>query len=94
MDIKIATIGERGTTWQDVTIDEDEDEEEETMLTEEEGMERYDAILDENGPIEVGGGSFYPSDILKNCDDTRYRKGFSDFADTLACCGEPVEGWV
>ena len=69
-------------------------EEGEGMLTEEEGMERYDAMLDENGPIEVGGGSFYPSDILKNCDSIAYRVGFSDYVDTLAQDGTPVEGWV
>ena len=92
MDIKIATIGERGTTWQDVTIDE---EEEETMLTEEEAYEMYDEMLDQcYEPYNMSGMIYMPSDILKECDPIAYRVGFSDYADSLAEDGTPVEGWV
>jgi len=92
MDIKIATIGERGTTWQDVTIDE---EEEETMLTEEEAYEMYDEMLDQcYEPYNMSGMIYMPSDILKECDPIAYRVGFSDYVDTLAQDGTPVEGWV
>jgi len=92
MDIKIATIGERGTTWQDVTIDE---EEEETMLTEDEAYEMYDEMLDQcYEPYNMSGMIYMPSDILKECDPIAYRVGFSDYVDTLAQDGTPVEGWV
>jgi len=92
MDIKIATIGERGTTWQDVTIDE---EEEETMLTEEEAYEMYDEMLDQcYEPYNMSGMIYMPSDILKECDPIAYRVGFSDYVDTLAQDGTPVEGWI
>jgi len=92
MDIKIATIGERGTTWQDVTIDE---EEEETMLTEDEAYEMYDEMLDQcYEPYNMSGMIYMPSDILKECDPIAYRVGFSDYADSLAEDGTPVEGWV
>jgi len=92
MDIKIATIGERGTTWQDVTIDE---EEEETMLTEDEAYEMYDEMLDQcYEPYNMSGMIYMPSDILKECDPIAYRVGFSDYVDTLAQDGTPVEGWI
>jgi hypothetical protein len=95
MDIKIATIGERGTTWQDVTLDEDEDEDEETMLTEDEAYEMYDEMLDQcYEPYNMSGMIYMPSDILKECDPIAYRVGFSDYVDTLAQDGTPVEGWV
>ena len=92
MDIKIATIGERGTTWQDVTIDE---EEEGTMLTEDEAYEMYDDMLDQcYEPYNMSGMIYMPSDILKECDPIAYRVGFSDYVDTLAQDGTPVEGWI
>lgn len=47
---------------------------------------RYDEALDSEGPIQVAGMSFYPSDILKNCDETAYRCGVNDWADG--------EGWI
>lgn len=43
----------------------------------------YDEWLDEmdglSSTIEVCGCTFYPSDILKNCDPTAYRCGKSDY---------------
>jgi hypothetical protein len=64
-------------------------------LTEEEGMERYDEMLDQCYPvIKIGDGTFYPSTVLKECDPIAYRVGFSDYADHLASEGTPVEGWV
>jgi len=70
-------------------------EEGEGMLTEEEGMERYDAMLDQcYEPYNMSGMIYMPSDILKECDPIAYRVGFSDYADSLAEDGTPVEGWV
>ncbi len=70
-------------------------EEGEGMLTEEEGMERYDEMLDQcYEPYNMSGMIYMPSDILKECDSIAYRVGFSDYADSLAEDGTPVEGWV
>lgn len=39
----------------------------------------YDEMLDSEGEINVNGLSFYPSDIIKNCDPIAYRCGKSDY---------------
>lgn len=44
--------------------------------------DQFDECLDEAGSIEVAGGSFYPSQILKECDPIAYRCGLNDFADS------------
>ena len=44
--------------------------------------DQFDECLDEAGSIEVAGGTFYPSQILKECDPTAYRCGLNDFADS------------
>jgi hypothetical protein len=67
----------------------------EDMLTEEEGMERYNDMLNDCNPVvRIGESTFYPSDILKKCDPAGYRTGFADYADWLAEDGTPVEGYV
>jgi hypothetical protein len=65
------------------------------MLTEEEGMDMYDELLDECYPgLHVAGYTFYASTILKKCDPIAYRVGFSEYADQLAENGTPVEGYI
>jgi hypothetical protein len=65
------------------------------MISEEEGMERYNEMLDLSYPvIKIAGSTFYPSTVLKKCDPIGYRVGFSDYADHLAEGGNPVEGYV
>jgi len=65
------------------------------MLTEEEGMARFDQMLDEcYEPVKIAWGEYYPSVILKECDPIAYRVAFSEYADSLAEDGEPVEGYV
>ncbi len=65
------------------------------MLTEEEGMDMYDEMLDECYPgLNVAGYTFYASTILKKCDPIAYRVGFSEYADQLAENGTPVEGYI
>ena len=65
------------------------------MISEEEGMSRYDDMLDECNPgLNVAGSTFYASTILKKCDPIAYRVGFSDYADSLAENGTPVEGYI
>ena len=67
----------------------------ENMLTEEEGMDKYDDMLDDTiSAVRVGDSTFYPSTILKKCDPGAYRTGFSDYADVLAEEGTPVEGYI
>ncbi|QYC52638.1 SH3 domain protein [Salmonella phage SSBI34] len=39
----------------------------------------YDDSLDSEGEITVAGMTFWPSDILKNCDPTAYRCGKVDY---------------
>ncbi len=43
----------------------------------------YDEHLDSEGEIDVGGLTFYPSDIIKNCDPIAYRCGKNDYIDSL-----------
>jgi hypothetical protein len=46
--------------------------------------ERYDEFLDEvYGEVQIGTLTFYPSDILKNCDPIAYRVGLSDYEDMI-----------
>lgn len=46
--------------------------------------ESYDEWLDEiSEPYELGYSTFYPSDVLKNCDPTAYRCGFSDYQESM-----------
>ena len=39
----------------------------------------FDEYLDEEGEQHTSVGSFYPSDILKNCDPVAYRCAKSDY---------------
>ncbi len=42
----------------------------------------YDDMLDECYPeFKLGEMTFYPSDILKNCDPVAYRCGYNDYCD-------------
>lgn len=67
----------------------------EPVLAEWEAMTLYDDMLDECYPTyEIGGGVYYASDILKECDPIAYRVGFSEYADHLAEEGQPVEGYI
>ena len=43
--------------------------------------DEYNESLDEMGEVSVGNLTFYPSDILKNCDPTAYRIGFTEYQD-------------
>jgi len=94
-EIKIAVVGQNGTVWQDAAPGEILELEEIEMLTEYEARGMYDEMLDEcYEPYNMGGMEYMPSDILKECDPIAYRVGFSDYADSLAEDGTPVEGYV
>ena len=43
--------------------------------------EEYNESLDDMGEISVGNLTFYPSDILKNCDPIAYDIGFTEYQD-------------
>lgn len=45
----------------------------------ESSYDEYNDYLDSEGPVNVLGMEFYPSDILKNCDPVAYRCGKIDF---------------
>ena len=53
----------------------------------------FDDFLDEEGVQHTSVGSFYPSDILKNCDPVAYRCMKSDYESNfdLADCAEYTE---
>ena len=44
--------------------------------------DQFDECLNEAGSIKVAGCTFYPSQILKECDPVAYRCGLNDFADS------------
>ena len=77
------------TEQDDITAEERE------PLEEWEAMKLYDDMLDECYPVyDMGCMEYYASTILKECDPVAYRVGFSDFANSLAEDGTPVEGYV
>ena len=43
--------------------------------------DEFNESLDEMGEISVGNLTFYPSDILKNCDPIAYNIGFTEYQD-------------
>jgi len=46
--------------------------------------EQYDEILDKCYAVfKIGNLTFYPSQILKNCDPVAYRIGLGEFEDLL-----------
>ena len=52
------------------------------LYTETEIEEQFDDFLDEVYPVvKIGELTFYPSQILKNCDPIAYRIGISEFED-------------
>lgn len=53
----------------------------------------FDDLLDEDGPVVLGGYNYAPSDVFKRVDPTAYRCGLVDFADSLLSDGHIVEGY-
>jgi hypothetical protein len=53
------------------------------IKTMEEAYERFDEMLDESGPVIVGGIEFSPSAILKEMDPIAYDVGFNDYMDSM-----------
>lgn len=46
--------------------------------------EQYDEMLDEvYGEVQIGGYSYYTSNVLKNVDPIAYEEGFNDYVDSL-----------
>ena len=43
----------------------------------------YDELLNEQGPVNIGGLTFAPADIVKEMDPTAYRCGLLDFVDNM-----------
>ena len=62
-------------------------------LTEDELYESFDDALDQQDPFKIGILTFYPSQILKNCDPIAYNLGLDEYADLLAGDGTFVEGY-
>lgn len=53
------------------------------IKTMEEALEMYEQMLDESGPVIVGGIEFSPSAILKEMDPIAYDTGFNDYMDGI-----------
>lgn len=71
------------------------EEPEPEMLAEHEAYDMYDDMLDDAyGTVTIAGMEYDTSRALKECDPIAYRVGFSDYADSLAQDGTPVEGYV
>lgn len=52
--------------------------------TEEQLEEMFDEMLDDTGEeVKIGYSTFYPSQILANCDPIAYRIGLDEFIDYL-----------
>ena len=51
------------------------------VLNDNGNTEEYDEMLDESGPVEVAGMSFYPSRIIKELDPTAYNCGMNNWND-------------
>ena len=47
----------------------------------EQAYDAYNQMLDESGPVVIGGLDFYPSDILREMDQIAYDTGFNDYMD-------------
>ena len=54
------------------------------IRTMEQAYDAYNQMLDEAGPVMIGGIEFYPSRILKEMDPIAYDTGFNDYMDA---CG-------
>lgn len=52
------------------------------IKTYQEAYELYEQMLDEAGPVVVGGIEFSPSAILKEMDPIAYDVGFNDYMDS------------
>lgn len=63
-------------------------------ITEEQLIECFDDALDQHEEIKVGYLTFYPSQVLKECDPIAYKLGLGDYADMIAQDGTFVEGWT
>jgi hypothetical protein len=49
----------------------------------------FDEMLDESYPLfEIGNLTFYPSQILRECDPVAYRQSLLDFEDAIRENGE------
>jgi hypothetical protein len=53
------------------------------IKTMEEALEMYEQMLDESGPVIVGGIEFSPSAILKEMDPIAYDVGFNDYMNSM-----------
>jgi hypothetical protein len=62
------------------------------VISEAEAVERYEDILDSEGPLTLAGMSYARSYVLREVDPVAYRCGFNDFVDSLTEDGIYVEG--
>lgn len=62
------------------------------VITEDQALEMYDDLLDDDGPVHIGTLSYPASEVLRRVDPTAYRTGFNDYVDFLTEDDVYVEG--
>jgi hypothetical protein len=62
------------------------------VISETEAVERYEDVLDCDGPVYIGSLSYAASHVLRRVDPTAYECGFLDFVDSLTYDDIYVEG--
>ena len=61
------------------------------IKTMEDAYSYYEGMMDEEGPIEIAGIEFFPSQILKEMDPIAYRTGFNDYMDAIGVDTDELE---
>ena len=58
----------------------------------EDAQERYEDMLDSEGPVNVAGLEFLPSRILREMDPTAYKCGLFDYVDAEGIDSDDLTG--
>jgi len=62
------------------------------LITEDQALEMYDDLLDDDGPVRIGNLTYSASQVLREVDPVAYRCGFNDYVDFLTEDDIFVEG--
>lgn len=62
------------------------------VITEDQALEMYDDLLDDDGPVRIGNLTYSASHVLREVDPVAYRCGFNDYVDFLTEDDIFVEG--
>lgn len=65
----------------------------EKKMTQEQLIEQFDEMLDQQAEVRIAHHTFLPSMVLKNTDPIAYRTDLADYADYWSREGYEVEGY-